>query len=171
MRSALDKVKHHNLVTDKGIQHCFKDLKAQAQWEEPIKQIALLQEALSTYCSQSESLPVMASQITDIVKRAFDIGKITMDLFMCIVLLNSLNDPSFNALQNSISTFLSKSTKKFSCKLTDIQLLMENAQNIINSKVNTTTMALNIWHAVRTVIMGGHVKVTQNHSASKRGEA
>ncbi|KAG5715322.1 hypothetical protein E4T56_gene14577 [Termitomyces sp. T112] len=114
-----------------------------ARQEGPIKQIALLQEALSTYCSQFESLLVMASRITNIVKRAFNIGKINADLFTCIALLNSLNNPSFEALQNSVSTLLSKSTKDLPCKPTDIRLLMENAQNIINSKANATAMALN----------------------------
>ncbi|KAG6899752.1 hypothetical protein C0995_005030 [Termitomyces sp. Mi166 len=105
---------------DKGTQQCFKDLKTQAQWEGPIKQIALLQEALSTYCSQSKSLPVMVSQITNIVKRTFNIDEINADLFTCIALLSSLNDLAFKALQNSVSTLLSKSTKKLLCKLMDI---------------------------------------------------
>ncbi|KAG5735409.1 hypothetical protein E4T56_gene11117 [Termitomyces sp. T112] len=127
LRSALEDIEHCDLVMDKG----------------PIKQIALLQEALLMYCSQSESLPVMASQITDIVKRAFDISEINTDLFTCIALLNSLNDPSVEALQNSVSTLLSKSTKDLLCSSTDIWLLMENTQNIINSKANTTATALN----------------------------
>ncbi|KNZ78861.1 hypothetical protein J132_09544 [Termitomyces sp. J132] len=136
MKSALDDVKHRDLVTNKGAHYCFQGLKTCMQRERPIKQIPLLQEALSTYCSQSEPLPATAIQVADIVKRAFDIGTIDVDLFTCITLLNSLNNPSFEALQNSVST-LSKSTAMSPCMPTDIWLLMENVQNMINSKANT----------------------------------
>ncbi|KAG6880661.1 hypothetical protein C0995_005046, partial [Termitomyces sp. Mi166 len=80
MKSAMDDIEHRDLITDQGAQHCFDDLKRRAQQEGPIKQISLLQEALSTYCSQTEALPTTASRITDIVKRAFDIGEINADL-------------------------------------------------------------------------------------------
>lgn len=81
----------------------------------------------------------MAGRIVNIVKCAFNIGVIDVNLLTCIALLNSLNDPSFKSLQNSVSTILSKSTKEKLCILTDICLLMENAQNILNSKANNST--------------------------------
>lgn len=135
--SALDDAEHRDLITDQGAAKCFADLKARAQREGPIKQIALLQEALSTYCSTNEPLPVTAGRITDTVKRAFDIGTIDRDLFTCIALLNSLNDPSFESLQNSVSTLISRSTQSSPCDPTDIRILMENAQNILNAKAKS----------------------------------
>ncbi|KAG5732659.1 hypothetical protein E4T56_gene16773 [Termitomyces sp. T112] len=166
LRSALEDIEHRDLVMDKSVRHCFEDLKTQAQQEGPIKQIALLQKALLTYCSQSESLPVTASWITNIVKLAFDIGKISTDLFTCIALLNSLNDPSFEALQNSVSTLLSKSMKDLPCSPMDIWLLMENAQNIINSKANTTATVLNAKGGIKphNTNLPGH-----NHGPGAKG--
>lgn len=87
----------------------------------------LLQEVLLTYCSTTEPLPVTAGCIADIAKHAFDIGQVNKNLFICITLLNSLNDPSFESLQNSVSTLISKSSQSALCDPTDIQVLMENA--------------------------------------------
>lgn len=138
IKSALDDGEHRDLVTDKGAKQCFEDLKTRTQWEGPIKQIALLQEALSTYCSLSEPLPTTAGHVADIIKRAFDIGEVNQDLFTCIALLNSLNDPSFEALQNSVSTLISNSLRDTPCDPNAIRLLMENAQNIINAKAKSS---------------------------------
>ncbi|KAG5717402.1 hypothetical protein E4T56_gene7678 [Termitomyces sp. T112] len=150
MKSALDDTEHHDLITNKGAAWCYMDLKARAQREGPIKQIALLQEALSTYCSTAEPLPVTAGCIVNTVKRAFDIGTVDRNLFACIALLNSLNYPSFESLQNPVSTLISKCTQSTPCDPTDIRILMENAQNILNSKAKsshaTHTADLETWH-------------------------
>ena len=148
IKTALDDAEHRDLVMDRGTTYCFTDLKSRAQREGPIKQIALLQEALSTYCSTAEPLPITAGRIADTVKRAFDIGDVTKDLFTCIALLNSLNDPSFESLQNLVSTLLSKSTQSAPCNPTNIRLLMENAQNIINAKAKSV-------HATALSVKGG----------------
>ncbi|KAG6860206.1 hypothetical protein C0995_014263 [Termitomyces sp. Mi166 len=42
IKTAIDNVKHHDLIAEKGAQHWFEDLKACAEQEGPIKQIALL---------------------------------------------------------------------------------------------------------------------------------
>ncbi|KAG5726350.1 hypothetical protein E4T56_gene19658 [Termitomyces sp. T112] len=166
IKSALVNDKHRNLVTGKGAVQCFNDLKSHAQREGPIKQIGLLQEALSTYCSTSEPLPTTAGCIVDTVKRAFYIGTIDAELFMCIALLNSLNDPSLEALQSSISTILSNSMKEKPCTPTDICLLMENAQNILNSKASHSTalLAKGGRRTSRTTDLPGH-----NHRPGAKG--
>lgn len=157
IKSALDNAKHRDLITDQGAAQCFTDLKTRAQREGPIKQIALLQEALSTYCSTSEPLPITAGRITDTVRRAFDIGTVDKDLFTCIALLNSLNDPSFESLQNSVSTILSKSSQSAPCSPTDIRILMENAQNILNSKAKSIhATAFSAKGGVRSTDLPGH---------------
>ncbi|KAG6898092.1 hypothetical protein C0993_007091, partial [Termitomyces sp. T159_Od127] len=75
IKSALDDTEHRVLVIDKGASSCFSDLKTCVQREGLIEQVALFQEALSTYCSLSKPLPTTAGHIVDIVKRAFDIGQ------------------------------------------------------------------------------------------------
>lgn len=137
IKSVLEEVELRDLLVTNGAATCYEDLKSRARREGPIKQIALLQEALSTYCSHFEPLPVTVGRITDIVKRTFDVGDVTRELFTCIALLNSLNDPSFDGLQNSVSTLLSAGTKEKPCDPVDIRLLMENAQNILNSKASS----------------------------------
>ncbi|KAF5386655.1 hypothetical protein D9615_001950 [Tricholomella constricta] len=134
IRTALADTETTDLVVDKGANECFKDLKARAQREGPVKQVSLLREALATYCSLSEPLPTTAKKISDIVRRAYDVGEINCDLFTCIALLNSLNDHAFESLQASVSQCLANSTKAAPFTSADIRRLMENQQTIINSK-------------------------------------
>lgn len=158
IKSALDDAEHRDLVTDNGAAACYADLKARAQREGPIKQVALLQDALSTYCSMTEPLPTTAGRIVDTVKRAFDIGTVDVNLFTCIALLNSLNDPAFESLQNSVSTLLSSSTQSKPCSPADIRILMENAQNILNVAKSSpaTVFSVRGGTSTRSMDLPGH---------------
>jgi hypothetical protein len=86
------------------------------------------------YCSLTEPLHITSKRISDTVRRAFDMGDITSDIYTCIALLNSLNGNPFKSLQASVSRGLTDSTKAKPFTSADICRLMENQQTIINSK-------------------------------------
>ncbi|KAF8223976.1 hypothetical protein L208DRAFT_1314139 [Tricholoma matsutake] len=95
----------------KGAKACYDTITARCRSAGPVKQISLIHEALSTYCSLSEPLVSTATKICNTVNRMFAMGDITRDLFKCIALLNSLNDKAFKSIQSNISRALSDSTK------------------------------------------------------------
>jgi len=75
---------------DKGAKNCWDTLKARYQSEGPIWQVQLLQEALTTQCDKSTPLPVTVEKICSAIDHAYDMGEISKDLMMCIMLLSSL---------------------------------------------------------------------------------
>jgi hypothetical protein len=115
----------------RGAKACWDSLIAHHQNEGPIRQVQLLQEALSLQCSKTSPLTTTASQIRTAVARAFEMGQLTQDLFTCIALLNSLSD--FPHLRSLITRDLSESTASAPYTSTRILTLLENEQRIIVS--------------------------------------
>jgi transposase InsO family protein len=115
----------------KGAKACWDGVIARHQNEGPIRQVQLLQEALSLQCSKATPLTVTASQICTAIARAFEMGQLTQDLFTCIALLNSLSD--FPHLRSLITRDLSESTASTPYSSGRILTLLENEQRIITS--------------------------------------
>ncbi|KAG6885463.1 hypothetical protein C0995_009265 [Termitomyces sp. Mi166 len=68
-----------------------------------VKQVCLLQEALTTKCSLSEPLTKTVDAIFEKIKHAFDAGDVTKDLLKSIAILSTLSDKSFSHLRSIIS--------------------------------------------------------------------
>ena len=85
-------------------------LKAHAHCEGPIKQVALICKALSTYAPVAEPIDTTARKICELVDRTFAIGIIDKDLLKCIALLNCINDKSFKSIQIQVSCGLANLT-------------------------------------------------------------
>ncbi|KAF5379176.1 hypothetical protein D9615_006023 [Tricholomella constricta] len=106
---------------DKSADKNYEALKAHCLSAGPIKQVATIRKALSTYCSTSTPITDTAKEICELVDAAFDMGEINRDLFKCIAILNSLNDQAFESTQSTISRALSESTKEKPYTLANIQ--------------------------------------------------
>lgn len=61
----------------------------------PVQQVRLLQEALTTKCSPSESLTKTADAIFEKGDRAFQAGEVTKELLQSIAVLSSLSDKAY----------------------------------------------------------------------------
>ncbi|KAF5378789.1 hypothetical protein D9615_006919 [Tricholomella constricta] len=113
--AALEHAVHESLLDfidhSKGAKICFENVKAHCLGAGPIKQVAKIREALSTYCSTDTPTVDTATNICKLVDAAFDMGTIDRDLFKCIAILNSLNDKAFDNIQSSLSRDLAGSTK------------------------------------------------------------
>ncbi|GLB45783.1 hypothetical protein LshimejAT787_2900110 [Lyophyllum shimeji] len=136
---AIEKTERDGIPKDKGAKAFYEALKSRANGEGPVKQVALIREAFSTYCSATEPLPTTAMKICDIIDRAFAMGNINKDLFKCIALLNALNDDSFRAIQSNVSRALSESTATDPYTSSKIRRLLETEQTLINSKSRYST--------------------------------
>lgn len=97
--AAISDAEQEGLNTDGTAKECYDSLKAHAQSEGPIRQIALICEALTTYAPTTKPLETTARKISKLVDRAFAIGAIDKDLLKCIVLLNSINNKLFESIQ------------------------------------------------------------------------
>ena len=110
--AAISDAKQEGLTTDGTAKECYDALKAQAQSKRPIKQVALIHEALSTYAPVSDPIKNTARKICELIDRAFAIGTIDKDLLKCIALLNSINNKAFESVQTQVSQGLADSTAK-----------------------------------------------------------
>lgn len=99
-----------SLETDRMAKECYDTLKMRAHWEGPIKQVALIQEALLIYASIAEPVDATVCKISDLIDWAFAIGTTNKDLLKCITLLNCINNKSFESLQTQVSQGLANST-------------------------------------------------------------
>lgn len=128
----------------KGAKVCYDIITSRCRSAGPVKQISLIREALSTYCSLSEPLVSTATKICNTIDRAFAMGDITQDLFKCIALLNSLNDKTFESIQSNISRALSDSTKTTPYTSDHIRRVLESEDTLISTKrhMHTQDVAL-----------------------------
>ncbi|KAG6871459.1 hypothetical protein C0992_010906, partial [Termitomyces sp. T32_za158] len=101
---------YEGLDEDKTAANLFVQIKARAEGEGPVRMVALIQEVLRIQCSPDESLTVTAKRICDIISRIFAIKALDEDLFKCVVLLNSLNNPLYAAVQTQVSRGLADAT-------------------------------------------------------------
>ncbi|KAF5380152.1 hypothetical protein D9615_006145 [Tricholomella constricta] len=113
LQSAINDSLHDLIDYEKGVRRSYDALREHCQSAGPIRQVAIIRQALSTsYCSPSEPLVATANNICMLIDTAFDMGAITRDLFKCIALLNGLSDKSYESIQSTISCALSDSTSE-----------------------------------------------------------
>ncbi|THU81941.1 hypothetical protein K435DRAFT_872818 [Dendrothele bispora CBS 962.96] len=74
---------------------------AQAAWtlltqrhaqEGPVKQVQLIQEALNVRYSSSEKYSTTSSKLTTLNKHIWDMGSLSLELFLCIIMINSMSN-------------------------------------------------------------------------------
>ena len=112
-------------------------LRDRHQNEGPVRQVALLQQALSTQCTKEIPLPETAEKICTLIERAFAMGNITSDLLCCIALLNSLSS-NFPHARSIISRDIATSTSSSPYTSTDIRLFLENEQSLQDTDTRNT---------------------------------
>ncbi|KAG6880146.1 hypothetical protein C0992_005230 [Termitomyces sp. T32_za158] len=71
IRAAISEGKQEGLETDGFAKECYNTLKAHAQCESPVKQVALIQQALSTYAPIAEPIDTTAQKIYKLTDCAF----------------------------------------------------------------------------------------------------
>ncbi|GLB40854.1 putative mitochondrial protein [Lyophyllum shimeji] len=130
---AISKTERDGIPKDKGAKALYDALKKRATGEGPVKQVTLLRQALSTYCSVTEPLPTTAMKIREICRRAFAMGPITEEVFTCISLLNSLQDEAFRSIRSTVSRGLSESTDADPYTYDKIRRLLETEQTLLTS--------------------------------------
>lgn len=106
---------------------CYDALKAPARREGPVKQVALIREALSVLVS--EPLDPVARKICELVDRAFANGEIDKDVLKCTALLNLINDKSFEAIQTQVSRVADSTTDKLYTS-SDIRKLFQTIDSV-----------------------------------------
>ncbi|GLB33459.1 hypothetical protein LshimejAT787_0103430 [Lyophyllum shimeji] len=119
---------------EKSPKACFDALRTRHQSAGPVRQIALIREALSTYCSHTEPLPTTVRRICDTIDQAYEMGEITRDLLKCFAILNSLNDRAFEAIQSTINRALSDATASNPYTSDQVRSLIDSEQTLINAK-------------------------------------
>ncbi|KAF5377091.1 hypothetical protein D9615_010560 [Tricholomella constricta] len=103
LQSAVDDSLHDLIDYENGVRKSYEALRNHCQSAGPIRQVTIIRQALSTYCSPSEPLVATANTICTLIDTAFDMGTITRDLFKGIALLNSLSDKTYESIQSTIS--------------------------------------------------------------------
>ncbi|KAF8230085.1 hypothetical protein L208DRAFT_1154890, partial [Tricholoma matsutake] len=126
LQQAVGKSEMEFIDYTKGAKACYDTITVRCRSAGPVKQISLICEALSMYCSLSELLVSTATKICNTVDRMFAMGDITQDLFKGIALLNSLNDKAFKSIQSNISCALSDSTKTTPYTSDHIRCILES---------------------------------------------
>ncbi|KAG6815379.1 hypothetical protein H0H87_002425, partial [Tephrocybe sp. NHM501043] len=140
---AISDAEQEGLTTDGTTKDCYDALKAQAQSEGPMKQIALICEAFSTYAPVSKPIENMARKICKLINHAFAIGTIDKDLLKCITLLNSINDKTFKSMQTQVSQGLADSTSKDPYTLAHVHKLFQTIDSLATlTRPTTSDMAL-----------------------------
>ncbi|HEV7735895.1 MAG TPA: hypothetical protein VGO47_00765, partial [Chlamydiales bacterium] len=115
----------------KGAKICFTEIKARHKSEGPIRQVQLLQEALTMICTHETPLPTTAELICAKIDRAYEMGEITKDLFKCIALLGALRD--YTHLRSIITRDLSMATVEVPFTSTQLRTYLDQEQNMLNA--------------------------------------
>ncbi|THU81686.1 hypothetical protein K435DRAFT_808885 [Dendrothele bispora CBS 962.96] len=151
------------LVIDEAEQEIIEDaVTAQDAWkllvqrhaqEGPVKQVQLIQEALGIRYSSSEKYSTTSSKLTTLNKRIWDMGSLTSELFLCIVMINSMsNVPDLRATRENVAQQFAQSdgtnpdltknplAKKYDSS--DIKRALDMAQGLVDSDSKATDIAL-----------------------------
>lgn len=132
--TALDEAEYEGLDKDKTAANLYDQVKTCAEGKGPVWMVALIQEVLWIQCSPSKLLTVMAKRICNIISRIFAIKALDEDLFRCVMLLNSLNDLQYTAVQTQVSRGLADATADSPYKSKNIRKLLETVQNLSSLK-------------------------------------
>ncbi|THU77324.1 hypothetical protein K435DRAFT_878009 [Dendrothele bispora CBS 962.96] len=139
---------------------------AQAAWtlltqhhaqEGPVKQVQLIQEALNVQYSSSEKYSTTSSKLTTLNKRIWDMGSLSLELFLCIIMINSMsNVPDLRATCENVAQQFAQSdgtnpdltknptTRKYDSS--DIKRALDMAQGLVDSDLKTADIPLPIGH-------------------------
>ncbi|KAG5735106.1 Copia protein [Termitomyces sp. T112] len=99
----------------------------------PVKQVQLLQEALTAKCSLSELLTKMVDVIFKKIDCAFNAVEVTKDLLKSIAMLSALLDKSFAHIQSIISQDLRQASNISKYGPTEIRLFLEGEQTLLEA--------------------------------------
>ncbi|THU87200.1 hypothetical protein K435DRAFT_804496 [Dendrothele bispora CBS 962.96] len=151
------------LVIDEAEQEVIEDaVTAQDAWkllvkrhaqEGPVKQVQLIQEALGIHYSSSEKYSSTSSKLTTLNKRIWDMGSLSSELFLCIIMINSMsNVPELRATRENVAQQFAQSdgtnpdlTKNPTAKKydsSDIKRALDMAQGLVDSDSKTADIAL-----------------------------
>jgi hypothetical protein len=138
---ALSDAEQDLLDQTKVAKACWLGLKGHHQNEGPVKQVTLLQNALSTKCTRSEPLTVTVKTICEAIDRAFSMGDITPNLLKCIAILNSLSGEQFTTARSMILWDISASTTAKPYTSANIHDFLETEQTLLDSDKKTATQS------------------------------
>jgi gag-polypeptide of LTR copia-type len=116
----------------------WTSLKSRHKQEGPITQILLIQEALNVRYVKSERLSTTSTKLSDLNTRIFAIGIPTKDVFLSILMLNSLSGELSN-VHDHVATSLSSSNTFTS---NDIRKRLDTEQQIIDSDTANSSRLL-----------------------------
>lgn len=136
---AIDESKYEGLDKDKTVVNLYMQIKTHTKEEGPVQMVSLI--VLKIQCSPEKPLTVTAKQICDIVSWIFVIQSMYEDLFKCIVLLNSLKNLQYFAVQTQVSCSLANSTTANPYKLDNIWKLFETVQNLTHLKTSSSGLS------------------------------
>ncbi|THU77772.1 hypothetical protein K435DRAFT_877416 [Dendrothele bispora CBS 962.96] len=121
--------------------------------EGPIKQVQLIQEALNVGYSTSEKYSTTSSKLTTLNKRIWDMGSLDSELFLCIMMINSMsNVPELCATRENVAQQFAQSdgtkpdlkknptARKYNSS--DIKQALDMAQGLVDSDSKTADIAL-----------------------------
>lgn len=118
----------------KGAKACWDSLKERHQKEGRVKQVKLLQTALSTKVSSIEPPTVTARNICDMIDRAFSIdSEIDADRIKCIAILNALDNDLYSSARSLIFHHVSESTDVKPYTSHNIRKFLEIEQSFHNN--------------------------------------
>jgi hypothetical protein len=129
--SSLEEHEMEYVDRGKSAAECFTEIKARHKSVGPIRQVQLLQEALTMLCNHETALPITAEQICTKIDRAYEMGDITKDLFKCIALLSSLRD--YAHLCSIITRDLSMATVENPFTSTQLRTYLDREQNMMTA--------------------------------------
>ncbi|KAG6894921.1 hypothetical protein C0993_010469 [Termitomyces sp. T159_Od127] len=105
-----------------------------------VKQVRLLQEALTTKCSSFEPLTKTVDTIFEKIDHAFDAGEVTKDLLKSIAVLSALSDKSFSHLYSIILRDLGQAGSMTRYGPAEIWQFLEGEQTLLEAdKITSLT--------------------------------
>ncbi|THV06970.1 hypothetical protein K435DRAFT_789061 [Dendrothele bispora CBS 962.96] len=121
--------------------------------EGPVKQVQLIQEALNVRYSSSEKYSSTSSKLTTLNKRIWDMGSLSSELFLCIIMINAMsNVPDLCATRENVAQQFAQSdgtnpdlTKNPTARKydsSDIKRALDMAQGLVDSDSKTADIAL-----------------------------
>ena len=124
------------VITKKMAKECWDTLEQRHVQEGPMRQLQLIQEAMSICCSTTESLVITGTKLYELAKWALAMGPLTLDVVTSLYILNSLT--TFPHLHTTINHNISSSTKDAPYTATAILQLLENEQRLLDADQSST---------------------------------
>lgn len=103
----------------------------------PVKQVCLLQEALTAKCSLAEPLTRTVDTIFEKIDHAFDAGEVTKDFLKSIAVLSALSEKSFSHIRSIISRDLGQAGDTTKYGPTEIRRFLEGEQTLLEADKST----------------------------------